>query len=84
MPTRRPKREVIEYYVTRIMLEYQRLLFIASLLLLIYAGVGLVARSPVGFVALLLGLHLLISCFSYEVVVFTARLAAWLLTLGRD
>jgi hypothetical protein len=81
---RRPKRERIEYYITRLVLEYRRLVFVAALFLLMYALVALVARSSVGFIALLLGLHLLLLSLFDVVVVYTARVLAWLLTLGKD
>lgn len=84
MSNRRPKRDKIEYYLTRLALEYRRVVFIAALALLLYALIGLVARSLVGFVALLLGLHLLLLSLSDSVVVYSARAIGWLLTLGQD
>ena len=80
---RRLDRERLEYYLTHLILAYRRLIFIAGLLLLIYAIVTISINLSGSIVALIPTIYLLILSNSYNVTVYTARLGAWIGTLRR-
>ena len=80
---RRLARERLEIYLVHLLMAYRPLIFIAGLLLLIYAIIVLFINRVVGFAALLPALYLLLTGSSYKVVLCTARLGAWIGTLWR-
>jgi hypothetical protein len=80
---RRLDRERLEYYLTYLILAYRRLIFIAGLLLLIYAIVTISINLSGSIVALIPAIYLLILSNSYNIIVYTARLGAWIGTLWR-
>lgn len=81
---RRLDRERPEYYLTYLILAYRRLIFIAGLLLLIYAITTMFTNPSVGTVTLIPAAYLLILGNSYNIMVYTARLGAWIGTLWRS
>ncbi len=80
---RRLDRERLEYYLTYLILAYRRLIFIAGLLLLIYALMTMFINLPGSIVALIPAIYLLLLSNSYNITVYTARLGAWIGTLRR-
>ena len=80
---RRLDRERLEYYLTYLILAYRRLIFIAGLLLLIYAFMTMFINLPGGIVALIPAIYLLLLSNSYNISVYTARLGAWIGTIWR-
>ena len=76
-------REQLEYYLTYLILTYRRLIFIAGLLLLIYAITTIFISLPGSIVALIPAIYLLLLSNSYNITVYTARLGAWIGTLWR-
>ena len=80
---RRLDRERLEYYLTYLILAYRRLIFIAGILLLIYAIATMFINLPGSFVALVPAMYLLLLSNSYNTTVYTARLGAWIGTLWR-
>lgn len=80
---RRLARERLEIYLVHLLLSYQRYIFIVGLLLLVYGGVCLFINPLVGFASLLPALYLLVLSNSYPVILYTARLGAWIATLWR-
>ena len=80
---RRLDRERLEYYLTYLILTYRRLIFIAGLLLLIYAFMTMFINLPGGIVALIPAIYLLLLSNSYNISVYTARLGAWIGTIWR-
>jgi hypothetical protein len=80
---RRLERERLEYYLTYLILAYRRLIFIAGLLLLVYAVMTMFINLDGGIVALIPAMYLLLLSNSYNTTVYTARLGAWLGTLWR-
>ena len=80
---RRLDREQLEYYLTYLILAYRRLIFIAGLLLLIYAFMTMFINLPGGIVALIPAIYLLLLSNSYNISVYTARLGAWIGTIWR-
>jgi hypothetical protein len=80
---RRLDRERLEYYLTYLILAYRRLIFIAGLLLLIYAFMTMFISLPGGIAALIPAIYLLLLSNSYNITVYTARLGAWIGTLWR-
>ncbi|HEY5731612.1 MAG TPA: hypothetical protein VIS72_16305 [Anaerolineales bacterium] len=81
---RRLDRERLEYYLTYLILAYRRLIFIAGLLLLIYAITALFINIYGGIVALIPAIYLLALSNSYNITVYTARLGAWIGMLWRQ
>ena len=63
---RRLDRERLEYYLTYLILAYRRLIFIAGLLLLIYAIVTISINLSGSIVALIPAIYLLILSNSYN------------------
>lgn len=80
---RRLARERLEYYLVYLILMYRRLISIVGLLLLVYAIATLFVNQFTGFAALLPAIFLLLLGNSYNAVVYTARLGAWVGTLWR-
>lgn len=79
---RRLARERLEIYLVHLLLAYRRLIFIIALLMLAYAIIILFIKPLLGFVSLLPALYLLLLCNSYNITLYTARLVAWIATLG--
>jgi hypothetical protein len=80
---RRLARERLEYYLTYLILAYRRLILIVSLLLLAYATTMIITSPLAGTATLLPAIYLLLLGNSYNIVVYTARLGAWIGTLWR-
>jgi hypothetical protein len=80
---RRLARERLEYYLTYLILAYRRLIFIAGLLLLVYAVMTMFINLCGSIVALIPAIYLLLLSNSYNITVYTARLGAWVGTLWR-
>lgn len=84
MPNRRRlARERLEYYLVYLILAYRRLILIVGLFLLMYAILTIFVNRIAGFAALIPAIFLLILSNSYNFVVYTARLGAWIGTLWR-
>lgn len=81
---RRLARERLEIYLVHLLLAYRPLIFILALLFLVYAIAVLFRNLLVGVVSLLPAVYLLLLSRSYPVTLYTARLAAWVATLGRE
>jgi hypothetical protein len=84
---RRLARERLEIYLVHLLLAYRPLIWVSGLILLIYAVASLFINSLVGRAAgaatLVPALYLFLLGSSYPVVLQTARLAAWIGTLGK-
>ena len=80
---RRLARERLEYYLVYLILAYRHLILIVGLLLLVFAIAIIFLNRIAGFAALLPVIFLLLLGNSYNVVVYTARLGAWIGTLWR-
>ena len=76
-------RERLEYYLVYLILAYRRLILIVGLILLVFAIVNIFLNRIAGFAALLPAILLLLLSNSYNAVVYTARLGAWIGTLWR-
>ena len=81
---RRLARERLEYYLVYLILAYRRLILIVGLLLLVYAISTIFVNRIGGFAALFHAIFLLLLGNFYNVVVYTARLVAWIATLWRQ
>jgi len=81
---RRLARERLEYYLVYLILMYRFLIMIVGLLLLVYALATIFVNRIAGFSALFPAIFLLLLGNSYNVVVYTARLGAWIATLWRQ
>ncbi len=80
---KRLDRERLEIYFVQLLLAYQPFLLIGGLLLLAYAVVTMFVSILFGSIFVLVAAVPLSLAFSYPVVVFTARLGAWIATTGR-
>jgi hypothetical protein len=78
---RRLARERLEYYLVYLILAYRPLILIVGSLLLVFAIANIFLNRIAGFAALLPVIFLLLLGNSYNVVVYTARLVAWIATL---
>ena len=81
---RRLARERLEIYLAHLILAYRRLILIVGMLLLIYAAASLFLNQLAGYAALVPAVFLILLGNSFTMVLYTARLGAWLATLGRD
>jgi ABC-type multidrug transport system permease subunit len=80
---RRLARERLEIYLVHLLLMYRRLLWIVGLLLLAYAVTALFVNRIASFAVLFPAIFLFLLGNSYNAVVYTARLGAWIGTLWR-
>ena len=81
---RRLARERLEYYLVYLILVYRRLILIVGLILLVYTIATIFLNRIAGFAALLPVIFLLLLGNSYNIVVYSARLVAWIATLWRQ
>ncbi len=81
---RRLERELLEYYLVYLILAYRRLILIVGLLLLAFGITTIFVNRIVGFAALLPAIFLLLLSNSYNAVVYTAQLVAWIATPWRQ
>jgi len=81
---RRLARERLEIYLVHLLLAYRYLILTCGVLLLFLAITMMIIDACVGFAALLPAVYLLLMSSSYQVVLFTARLGAWIGTLNRN
>ncbi len=79
---RRLDRERLEIYLVHLLLAYRRLIFIVAILMLTYAVAITFIKPVLGLVSLLPAVYLLLLSNSYNIVLHTARLAAWIGTVG--
>jgi len=79
---KRLDRERLEVYLVHLLLAYRHLILICGALLLIYA-IAMMGVSPISgsILAVIAAVPLLVAS-SYKAVVVTARLGAWISTLG--
>jgi uncharacterized membrane protein len=80
---RRLARERLEIYLVHLLLMYRRLILIVGLFLLMYAVASTFANRLTGYATLIPAIFLLLLSVSYNAVVYTARLGAWIATLWR-
>ena len=76
-------REKLEIYLVHLLLAYRRLIWIAGLLLLVYAAATLFINPLISSASLVPAVLLLLIASSYTVTLYTARLGAWIGTLWR-
>ena len=81
---RRLARERLEIYLVHLLLAYRWLTVIVGLLLAAYAIVMMIVSPLIGLAIALPSIYLLLLGSSYNVVVYTARLGAWIATLRRQ
>lgn len=77
---RRLARERLEIYLVHLLLMYRRLILIVGLFLLLYSIASLLTDETVGYTVLIPAIFLLLLGNSYNFVVYTARLGAWVAT----
>ncbi len=80
---KRLARERLEMYLVHLLLAYRILILISGLLVLGYAFMIMFKAPLAGLAVLLPAVFLLLLSSSYNVVVYTARLGAWIGTLWR-
>jgi hypothetical protein len=80
---RRLARERLEIYLVHLLLAYRPLIFTGGVILSLYAVAAIFFDSLVGSASLLPALFLLMLSSSYRMTLYTARLGAWIGTLGR-
>jgi hypothetical protein len=78
---RRLRRESLEVYLVHIILAYRPLVGIVGLALLVYAITSMFKFPLAGYIILVPAIYLLLMGFSFNVVLYTARLGAWIATL---
>lgn len=81
---RRLARERLEIYLVHLILAYRRLILIGGLLLLVFAIATMFTYPLAGNAILLPAIFLLLMSNSFNVALYTARLGAWIVTLGRQ
>jgi len=81
---RRLARERLEIYLVHLLLAYRQLIFIVGLLMLVYSAAILLINPLFGIISLLPALYLILLSNSYNTALYTARLVAWISTLGKQ
>jgi hypothetical protein len=81
---RQLRRETLEVYLVHLILAYRPLILVFGLALLVYAIAAMFKNPLAGYVILLPAAFLLLLSNSFHVVLYTARLGAWLGTLWRQ
>jgi len=79
---RRLARERLEYILLYLILSYRYLILTCGLILLVLAAALLTLIPTVGFVFLVPALFMLLVGSAYNAALYTARLGAWIGTLG--
>jgi hypothetical protein len=78
---RRLARERLEIFLVHLLLSYRWLILIIGLFLLMYAITVMIVYPLAGALILLLAIYLLSLSNSFKIVLYTARLGAWVGTL---
>ena len=78
---RRLAREKLEYYLVYLILAYRRLILLAGLIVLVYAIAILFINLASGYFLLAPAVFLLLLSNSFNMALYTARFAAWMVTL---
>jgi hypothetical protein len=76
-------RERLEIYLVHLLLAYRYLIMTSGLLLLLFAVAMMFTDVLTGFITILPAIYLLLLGSSYHIVLYTARLGAWIGTLGK-
>ena len=79
---RRLRRERLEIYLVYLIRAYRGVILISGLLLLGYAMMVMFSNIVAGSILLLPAIYLLLVSNSDHVTLYTARLGAWIGTLG--
>jgi hypothetical protein len=80
---RRLARERLEIYLVHLLLAFRPLILISGLLLLAYVFVTVFVYPFAGYVVLVPSVYLILLGSSYNIALYTARLGAWIGTIGR-
>ena len=80
---RRLARERLEIYLVHLLLAFRPLILISGLLLLAYVFVTVFIYPFAGYVVLVPAVYMILLGSSYNVARYTARLGAWIGTIGR-
>lgn len=80
---RRLARERLEIYLVHLIVAYQGLILGVGLLLLMYAIAIMFINPLAGVTVLLPAIFLILLSNSFNTALYTARIGAWIATLGR-
>lgn len=80
---RRLARERLEIYLVHLLLAFRPLILVSGLLLLAYVLVTVFIYPFAGYVVLVPSVFLILLGSSYNIALYTARLGAWIGTIGR-
>ncbi len=80
---RRLARESLEIYLVHLILAYRRLTLILGFVLLVYAVATMFVNQLTGSMILIPAIYLILLGNSFNAVLYTARLGAWIGTLWR-
>lgn len=80
---RRLARERLEIYLVHLLLAFRPLILLSGLLLLAYVFVTVFIYPFAGFVVLVPSVYFILLGSSYNIALYTARLGAWIGTIGR-
>jgi hypothetical protein len=77
-------REGLEVYLLNLLLAYRPLFQISGLLLFVTSIVALSLSPIVGVITLGAAIYLVIISYSYQAILYLAKLGAWLGTIGKN
>jgi hypothetical protein len=80
---RRLARERLEIYLVHLLLAFRPLILLSGLLLLAYVFVTVFIYPFAGYAVLVPSVYLILLGSSYNIALYTARLGAWIGTIGR-
>jgi hypothetical protein len=77
-------REGLEVYLLNLLLAYRPLFQISGLLLFVTSIVALSLSPIVGVITLGAAIYLVILSYSYQAILYLAKLGTWLGTIGKN
>lgn len=80
---RKLAQERLEVYLVHLLLAYQHWILRGGLFILVLGVVVILVHPPVGYPFLLAAFYLIFLSSSYRIVLYTARIGAWIGMLGK-
>ena len=81
---RKLAREILEVYLVHLLLAFQHWILMGGLVILVLGVAVILVHPPAGYPFLLPAFYLILLSSSYRIVLYTARIGAWIGMLGRN
>ncbi len=77
-------RERLEVILMHILMRFRHYLMVFGLILLVLSVLFTTVNTQISMAGILIGLLLLMPFFSFQFILYTAKVGAWLGTLGKN